>query len=165
MARSFAQFGRLPEGPPSDVDLAELVRASARTSVPPHVSCSVEAEPGMPMLHGNHDALSRAIGNVLLNAVEASGEKGSIGVHVSWRRPEGELVVAIRDTGIGIAPGRVGSIFDPYVTDKTGGTGLGLAIVKQTVLAHGGRVEAESTLGSGTEIRLIFPAGNGAGEA
>ena len=46
----------------------------------------------------------------------------------------------------------------PFYSTKRSGTGLGLAIVKQTVLAHGGRVEAESTRGSGTEIRLIFPS-------
>jgi signal transduction histidine kinase len=71
--------------------------------------------------------------------------------------PPGEVTFAVRDSGIGIAPERLRSIWEPYVTDKTGGTGLGLAIVKQTVLAHGGRVEAESIRGSGTMIRLIFP--------
>ena len=160
MARSFAQFGRLPEGPASDVDVADLIRAAARTSVPSHLSYTVEAEPGVPLLHVHHDALSRAVANVLLNAVEACGANGEIAAHVSARSSGGgsEIVIAIRDTGVGIAPERLDSIFEPYVTDKTGGTGLGLAIVKQTVLAHGGRVEAESTRGSGTEIRLIFPS-------
>jgi signal transduction histidine kinase len=67
----------------------------------------------------------------------------------------------VHDTGGGIPPERLASIWEPYVTAKAGGTGLGLAIVKQTVLAHGGRVEAESAPGSGTEIRLIFPVGDG----
>lgn len=166
MARSFAQFGKLPEGPPSDIDVAELVRAAARTSVPQHVSCNVDAERDVPLLHGQHDALMRAVDNVLLNAVEASGIAGSIAVRVSARPAiRGcEIVIAVRDSGIGITEDRIGTIFEPYVTDKTGGTGLGLAIVKQTVVAHGGRVEAESTRGSGTEIRLIFPAGNGTAE-
>ena len=95
------------------------------------------------------------MGNVLLNAVEACGTNGVITALVSSR--ENEMVISIRDTGVGIAPERINSIFEPYITDKTGGTGLGLAIVKQTVLAHSGRVEAESARGSGTEIRLIFP--------
>ena len=160
MARSFAQFGRLPEGPASGVDVPELVRASLRTSVPSHLSYAVEAEPRLPLLHGDHDALSRAVDNVLLNAVEACGASGNITVMVSMRNSgDGiEVVIAIRDTGVGIAPEKLDTIFEPYVTNKTGGTGLGLAIVKQTVTAHGGRVEAESTNGSGTEIRLIFPA-------
>jgi nitrogen fixation/metabolism regulation signal transduction histidine kinase len=162
MAKSFAQFGRLPEGPPSDVDVGDLVRAAARASVPPHITCRVDVEDGLPMLHANHDALNRAVTNVLLNAVEACGENGapgSINAHV-LRFGEGaraHVVVAVRDTGVGIAADRIDAIWDPYVTHKAGGTGLGLAIVKQTVLAHGGRVEAVSAPGSGTEIRLIFP--------
>jgi signal transduction histidine kinase len=166
MARSFAQFGKLPEGPASGIDVADLVRGAARTSVPQHLSCTVEAEQDVPLLHGHHDALARAVDNVLLNAVEASGAQGAITVRVSARPAAGgrEIVIAIRDTGVGIAPERLPSIFEPYVTDKTGGTGLGLAIVKQTVVAHGGRVEAESTRGSGTEIRLIFPTDNGTPE-
>ena len=67
--------------------------------------------------------------------------------------------MGVRDTGEGIPAERLASIWEPYVTHKAGGTGLGLAIVKQTVVAHGGRVEAESAPGTGTEIRLIFPAG------
>ncbi|HEV8411226.1 MAG TPA: HAMP domain-containing sensor histidine kinase [Gemmatimonadaceae bacterium] len=167
MARSFAQFGKLPEGPPSDVDVADLVRAAARTSVPSHLSYTVEAEPDVPLLHAHHDALSRAVGNVLLNAVDACGASGTIAARISSRSEGGrrEIAIAVRDDGVGIAPERINSIFEPYVTDKTGGTGLGLAIVKQTVVAHGGRVEAESVRGSGTEIRLIFPAGSNESEA
>jgi nitrogen fixation/metabolism regulation signal transduction histidine kinase len=162
MARSFAQFGKLPEGPASDVDLEDLVRSAGRTAVPSHLSYTVESQDGVPLLHGQHDALSRAVGNVLLNAVEACGATGAISARISTRMTAlgQETVVAIRDTGVGIAPERLGAIFEPYVTDKTGGTGLGLAIVKQTVVAHGGRVEAESARGTGTEIRLIFPSNN-----
>jgi len=167
MARSFAQFGKLPEGPASDVDVADLVRSAARTSVPAHLSYTVEADPGVPLLHAHHDALSRAVGNVLFNAAEACGAGGVIAARVSVRAAGDarEIVIAIRDNGVGIAPERINLIFEPYVTDKTGGTGLGLAIVKQTVVAHGGRVEAESTRGSGTEIRMVFPAGSTALEA
>ena len=163
MARSFAQFGKLPEGPPSDVDLGELVRAAARTTVPPHLPCTVTVAAGLPLLRGHHDALGRAVANILLNAVEACGASGSIALRVGPSEVNGrrEIVIAVRDTGGGIAADRLGSIWEPYVTDKAGGTGLGLAIVKQTVAAHGGRVEAESASGSGTEIRLIFPAAAG----
>jgi nitrogen fixation/metabolism regulation signal transduction histidine kinase len=161
MARSFAQFGKLPEGPLSDVDLGELVRSASRTTVPPHLPCTVTVETDLPLLRGHHDALSRAVGNVLLNAVEACGERGNLALRVASLGLDGarEVVVAVRDSGIGIPPERLASIWEPYVTDKAGGTGLGLAIAKQTVLAHGGRVEADSVPGSGTEIRLIFPVG------
>lgn len=155
MAKSFAQFGRLPEGPTATVDLAELARETARSSLPSTVTTRVLADAPVPVL-GQHDALQRALANVLLNAVDATGGRGTIEVRASRR--DGDAVLAVKDDGVGIAPERLERIWDPYVTAKTGGTGLGLAIVKQTIVAHGGRVEAESTPGRGTEIRLVLPA-------
>jgi signal transduction histidine kinase len=164
MAKSFAQFGRLPEGPTAVVDLSELARETVRTSVPSGVQ--VEVRPGAPALVlGQHDALQRALSNVLLNAVDAvksgggtGGSKGAGRIVVSTAAVDGEVVLAVRDDGVGIAPEQLERIWEPYVTAKTGGTGLGLAIVKQTVRAHGGRVDAVSARGEGTEIRLHFPA-------
>lgn len=159
MAKSFAQFGRLPEGPTAEVDLGELARETLRTAVPQGYSVSLEVAPGRVVVIGQHDALQRALSNVLLNAIEATGSGGRISVRVS--REGGEITLAVRDDGVGIAPEQLERIWEPYVTAKTGGTGLGLAIVKQTVRAHHGRVEAVSATGraeSGTEIRLHFPA-------
>lgn len=156
MARSFSQFGRLPEGPMAALDLGDLARDAARTSVPEAMQLEVETEAHLPLVQGQHDALHRAFANVLINAVESCGGGNRLEVRVHRRADE--VVVAIRDHGCGIAAERLPRIWDPYVTDKTAGTGLGLAIVKQTVTAHGGHVEAESTPGAGTEIRMVFPA-------
>jgi len=160
MATSFAQFGRLPEGPVSEVDMGELVRAVTRTAVPSHVQCAVDVADALPHVTGQYDALSRALTNILLNAVQATQEDPRLAVSVCLRRATAgtSVVVAVRDHGVGITPERLDRIWDPYVTDKTGGTGLGLAIVKQTMVAHSGTVEAESTVGKGTEIRLVLPA-------
>ena len=160
MATSFAQFGRLPEGPVSEVDMGELVRAVTRTTVPSHVQCAVDVADALPHVAGQYDALSRALTNILLNAVQATQEDPRLAVSVCLRRATAgtSVVVAVRDHGVGITPERLDRIWDPYVTDKTGGTGLGLAIVKQTMVAHSGTVEAESTVGKGTEIRLVLPA-------
>ena len=65
--------------------------------------------------------------------------------------------IAVRDTGCGIPADRLERIWEPYVTHKAGGTGLGLAIARQTVLAHGGTVDAASAVGEGTEIRFVLP--------
>jgi signal transduction histidine kinase len=63
----------------------------------------------------------------------------------------------VRDRGCGIPPSQLERIWEPYVTTKQGGTGLGLAIARQTVLAHGGVVDAASAEGQGTEIRFVIP--------
>lgn len=160
MSRSFAQFGRLPEGPVSDVDVGELVRYTARTAVPPEIGLDIDVAPELPMVRGHHDALQRALANVLLNAVDACGTQGRISIAVEPTRLEGTAAVGIRirDTGCGIPPERIESIWEPYVTDKAGGTGLGLAIARQAILAHHGSVAADSAPGRGTEIRFVLPA-------
>ena len=161
LARSFAQFGRLPEGPRAPVDLGELARYTARSSVPPTVGVDIAVDPEVPLIDGHHDALSRALSNVMLNAVEACREGGSIRVDISRISRNGgnasAVVLSVTDSGCGIPPNRLERIWEPYVTYKSGGTGLGLAIARQTVLAHEGEVSAESEPGRGTTIRFIFP--------
>ena len=161
LARNFAQFGRLPEGPRAEVDVGELARYTVRATIPPELEAHVDVAPDVPMIHAHHDALARALSNVMLNAVDACKQGGRVDVRVRRVRQNGgdgvEIVVA--DTGCGIPPDRLSRIWDPYVTSKTGGTGLGLAIARQTVLAHEGSVSATSTLGKGTEIRFVLPRG------
>jgi two-component system nitrogen regulation sensor histidine kinase NtrY len=168
MARSFSQFGRLSEGPAADVDVAELVRYTTKASVPPDVEADVRVEDDVPMVRGHHDALARALSNVLLNAVDACraartshpGRPARIGVTVSRERRNGDdgIIIAVRDSGCGIPAERLARIWEPYVTHKPGGTGLGLAIARQAVLAHNGTVHATSAVGDGTEIRFTLPA-------
>ncbi|HEU4993390.1 MAG TPA: ATP-binding protein [Gemmatimonadaceae bacterium] len=170
LARSFAQFGRLPEGPQAPVDLGELARYTARAAVPPDgaVRLDISVANDVPLISGHHDALSRALSNVMLNAVEACRDGGAISVDVSKvaDRQAGNgsggpaVALTVRDTGCGIPADRLSRIWEPYVTYKSGGTGLGLAIVRQTIEAHDGRVSAESEPGRGTTIRFIFPLKN-----
>ncbi len=163
MAHSFSQFGKLPEGPAADVDVGELVRYVARSTVPETVSLELRVDAGMPMVLGHHDALARALSNVLINAVHACAElpagRARIAVGVTQvHEGEGTSVrIAVRDTGCGIPREQLEHIWEPYVTHKAGGTGLGLAIARQTVVAHRGTVEATSEVGVGTEIRLTLP--------
>ncbi len=163
MARSFAQFGRLPEGPRAEVDMGELVRYTARATIPPEIDVSVDVANDVPMIEGHHDALARALSNVMLNAVDACTSAGRSGGRVGVRVRRTSLAgrdsveVAVSDTGCGIPAEKLPRIWDPYITSKPGGTGLGLAIARQTVLAHDGTVDAESDVGKGTEIRFVLP--------
>jgi signal transduction histidine kinase len=93
----------------------------------------------------------------IFTAVEPSGEDGR--APATW--------LGVRDSGSGIPAEHLSRIFerfyraDPGRSREAGGTGLGLAIVKHLAEAHGGRVRAESTVGSGTEIAALFPAASG----
>lgn len=159
MARSFAQFGRLPDGPPADVDLGDLVVRAAQSVVPDRITVTLDVADGTPLVHGYHEALVRAVTNVLINAVDVCPVGGTITARVQPDRLNNEpaVCIAIRDTGPGIPADHLARMFDPYVTTKPGGTGLGLAIARQTIAAHRGVVEAESAPGQGTEIRFRIP--------
>ena len=76
------------------------------------------------------------------------------------RDPRGDVLVAIRDTGSGIAPANLPHIFDPFFTTKDvgEGTGLGLAVAYGIVTDHGGRIEVESKLGAGSTFTVRLPA-------
>jgi signal transduction histidine kinase len=110
----------------------------------------------VPLVVGDHEALVRAVTNVLLNAVEACGGTGAITVGLA---PDGagHVALAITDSGPGIPAAVTARLFDPYVTTKPGGTGLGLAIARQTVEAHGGTITAASAPGSGTTVTIRLP--------
>jgi len=166
MAKSFAEFARLPEGPPSEVDMGELVRYTARSCVPPGIDLDLQIDENLPRVFGHNGALAGALSNVLLNAVDASPARGNGRITVSARlaRLGGRdaVRISVADNGQGIAAESLEKIWEPYVTNKPGGTGLGLAIARQAILAHDGTVNATSTLGKGTEIQFTIPA-NGAG--
>lgn len=158
-ARSFAQFGRLPEGPPSRIDVGELVRYAATATVPGTMILDLDVAESLPMIMGYHDALAGAVSNVLLNAVDACDGKGTLIVRVCGSSLQGRpaVQISIEDNGPGIGAQQLKHIWEPYVTNKAGGTGLGLAIARQAVWAHEGSVAARSDIGGGTRIEFVIP--------
>jgi two-component system nitrogen regulation sensor histidine kinase NtrY len=147
LAREFTEFGRLPEGPAAQVDLAELLADLARTSVPPTMRVSLALDPALPTLLGHYDPLRRAFGNIIRNAVEACEARGRI--DLAARPEDGAVRIEIGDHGPGVPPDLAGRLFDPYVTGKSGGTGLGLALAKQTIEMHQGTIAFQPTPGGG----------------
>ncbi len=154
MAREFSDLGRLPEGPPSDVDLVELLEELGRTSVPPEVSVRVRHD-GERVVRGHYEPLRRAFANLLRNAAEAMGGRGNIEVTVAGG-PDGTQVI-VADHGPGVPSDLRRHVFDPYVTSKSEGTGLGLALVRQTVEAHRGVVALSDTDGGGATFTVTLP--------
>lgn len=102
-------------------------------------------------------AISRVVLNVLANAIKYTPPHGSI--HVRVDRESNEAAISISDTGPGIATDRLESIFERFKRLETNerGYGLGLYIARAVVNAHGGRIWAESTLGSGTTFQIRLP--------
>jgi signal transduction histidine kinase len=155
LARAFAQFGKPPEGPSSKVDLRELLEHLARTHLPESVTVRLEGDPD-PVIVGHLDALSRAFGNLLLNAAEAMGGDGGA-VRVEFRGSADAVETRIVDSGPGIPAPMLDRIWEPDVTTKPRGTGLGLALVRQTVHAHGGSVGADNDPSGGACFTVVLP--------
>jgi signal transduction histidine kinase len=156
LAREFADFGRLPEGPQSEVDLVELLSDLAHTAVPPGVSVRLSTNGGRRTMMGHYEPLRRAFANLLRNAAEAMRGQGAIDVRLAGD-PRG-LVVTIADHGPGIPSELHHKVFEPYFTTKQDGTGLGLALVRQTLQAHRGTVTVSETPGGGATFAITFTA-------
>ena len=146
---------RYTEGPTEDLLLDETVVASVERAVRRFdVEVQIDAEPSP--VHGRPAALSRAIDNLLDNAVKWGVDDGPIEVHVSEGR------VSVRDHGPGIDEGDRDRVFDRFYRSAAArsmpGSGLGLSIVKQIVDAHGGAVFVEPAEGGGAIVGFVLPS-------
>lgn len=155
LAREFAEFGRLPEGPQSEIDLVELLEELGRTGVPAGVQVRVDANGGPRTLLGHYEPLRRAFANLYRNAAEAMKGTGAIDVTVTG--DGAGLAVTIADHGPGIPAELRQRVFEPYFTTKDDGTGLGLALVRVTLEAHRGTITVSETPGGGATFAIVFP--------
>jgi signal transduction histidine kinase len=156
LAKEFAEFGRLPEGPKSEVDLMDLLMDLSTSAVPPEIAVRVRANGAPCRLLGHYDPLRRAFANLLRNAAEAMGGHGAIDVGLT--RDGAGLVVTVADHGPGIPPELRQRVFEPYFTTKQDGTGLGLALVRQTIEAHNGTISVVDTPGGGATFSVVLSA-------
>jgi signal transduction histidine kinase len=97
--------------------------------------------------------------NILMNAVQAMDERGTITVVTRHLGPEKCVEVAISDTGHGILPEQIDRIFDPFFTTKASGrgTGLGLSIAYGIVTTHRGTISVQSEVGKGSTFTIRMP--------
>lgn len=160
IARELLYFSREKESRFVSVDLNEVIHSTLTLLGPRRNDYRIDLDlQPLPAISGLPWKLEEVFLNLLLNAMEASEKGARIGL--STARREGEVEAKIIDSGIGIAPENLNSIFDPFFTTKEvgQGTGLGLAICFGIMQMHGGALEANSTVGKGTEMRLVFPVG------
>jgi signal transduction histidine kinase len=112
--------------------------------------------PDTPPIALDNELMERVIANLLLNAAQASRPGGVITVKTRWI---GDTVeIAVIDSGSGIDPKNLESIFNPFFTTKADGVGLGLAICSKIVNEHGGHIDVESAVGEGSVFRVMLKA-------
>ena len=124
------------------------------------LTCTVSVEPGLE-LDGDADQLERMLTSLVSNSIKFTPPGGQVGIS-AWT-DDGQAVVSVRDTGIGVPVDEQPMLFTRFFRSsiselfETQGTGLGLFIVKQIVEAHGGVATAASTPGEGTTITVRLP--------
>ena len=127
------------------------------------LTLDLDLQRDLPEVTGDSQLLQEVLMNLLLNGMDAVGERGHIRVR-TWARDDGRVGVEVVDRGKGIAEADLPHIFDPFFTTKgTGeGTGLGLSISLGIVQAHGGSIDVDSRVGEGTTFTLALPVGGAA---
>jgi signal transduction histidine kinase len=156
-------FGHAPESLHTRVSLSDIVEDTLVLMRLKFASGKVAARfepPPRPLIVDAHKGqLHQALLNLLLNAMQAMPEGGSILIRATPGTLSGHpaAVLEVSDTGGGIPEAIRPRIFDSFLSGRPGGTGLGLAVVKRVVQSHHGDVELVSSSGAGTTFRITLP--------
>ncbi len=113
-------------------------------------------DPSLPETMCDREVLRQAVQNLITNASQALPSTSGR-IELTSRGREGEIVITIKDSGPGIRKEHLEKVCDLYFTTKPGGSGVGLSLVRQAVEMHGGELEIDSSLGSGTTMMLRIP--------
>jgi signal transduction histidine kinase len=118
------------------------------------IKTAIDLAPTLPPTPADPNLLYRAFLNIMVNAVQAMDQGGTLAV-ASWTVPGRDAIrIMINDTGSGIPEEKMEMIFNPFYTDKNRGTGLGLAIVKNIIDSHQGSIAVESLPGESTTFTI-----------
>jgi two-component system nitrogen regulation sensor histidine kinase NtrY len=158
----FSEFSRMPHPQLQAVQVNEILRGvvklyQAQLQAPGRavIDCKLELDESLGTIAADPDLLHRAISNLVLNAMDAMPNGGTL--RLRSRRDDGKTIIEIADTGSGLTREECERIFTPYYTSKQHGTGLGLAIVQSVVSDHGGRISVQSEPGRGTTFVIEMP--------
>ncbi len=142
--------------------LVEEARASIHpTALSRNLDLTLHAEDDLPYVWGDQEKLTQVLGILLSNALKFTSEGGRVAL--SARADHEDIVMAVSDTGIGIAPELHERVFrkfyqvDSSMTRHYQGTGIGLSIAKAIVEAHGGRIDLKSAPGEGSTFTVVLP--------
>ncbi len=175
LTRQLLAFSRKEVVEASVIDLNRVVveiGVLLRRLIGEDITTEVDLDPDVPRVLADADQIGQVLMNLAVNARDAMPTGGRLHVATSSAELDREraraldvepgrfAVVAVRDTGVGIAPDVLPHIFEPFFTTKEPGrgTGLGLATVYGIVTSAGGGIAVESGRGTGTEFRLYLPA-------
>lgn len=140
-----------------EVIINDLLKETVNAAIGDNNSIKISIrESGTVSLKADKVLLRQALHNLLVNAVEAMPEGGSIEIGIV--SSHGKAEISIKDSGVGMPDNIKSKIFLPFFTTKEKGIGFGLALVQKIIVSHGGSIEVESKEGKGSLFRIILPA-------
>jgi signal transduction histidine kinase len=143
------------------LDINEIIREMSvllhdkanRTSI----SIRTELDSGLPLITADRVQLQQVLMNLVLNAIEAMKDANGELTITSKRTAEGQLLVSVSDSGIGLPVGEVDRIFEAFFTTKEQGTGIGLSISRRIIESHGGSLWACANTDRGATFQFTLP--------
>ncbi len=158
----FSEFSKMPHPQLQPVPLNDLLRGvaqlhQAQLEAPgrPPIACRLQLDETLDPIMADPELLHRAVSNLVLNAMDAMPNGGTLTLRS--RGDNSKAIIEVADTGSGLTREECERIFTPYYTSKQHGTGLGLAIVQSVVSDHGGRISVQSQPEKGTTFVIELP--------
>jgi PAS domain S-box-containing protein len=136
-------------------EMAGMMRGEARGH---GVSIRTDLKDDLPMTVTDRVQLQQVLMNLMLNGIEAMKDTGGVLTVKSQLREDGQIEIAVKDTGPGLPVGKADQMFDAFFTTKPQGSGMGLAICKSIVESQGGRIWANGDGGRGAMFHFTLPA-------
>jgi signal transduction histidine kinase len=127
----------------------------AKNGLPENINVSVKVESGARLFVADSTFINRIMYNLVNNAIQAMPKGGQLFIHVY--KESNDVVISVKDTGVGIPEAVKGKLFTPMFTTKSKGQGFGLAVIKRMTEALGGTVTFESQEGKGTTFTVHIP--------
>lgn len=148
-----------------EVDLVDIVERCGREFEDEAADCEIElrvvTDDGLPLVWADEQRMTQVVHHLVSNAIKFTNEGGHVTLMAG--RDGGDVVVSVKDTGIGMAEEDIGKALAPFgqvdsrLSRTYEGTGLGLTLARKLTELHGGRIEIASKVGSGTTVRALLP--------
>ena len=163
IVKGLLQFSRHSKVNPELADLNKILQdtLSLVTKQAQFLNITVAAnyDPQLPPVMADKSELEEVFMNILINAVQAMQERGTITITTRHSAPDNSVEVLISDTGCGVPPDKIDQLFHPFFTTKESGqgTGLGLSIAYGIITSHHGSISVESEVGKGSTFKIRLP--------
>ena len=162
MSNDFLRFARVQDLELAPAKLAAVIEemvdffGPTARQVQIEINCFFPAD--LPPVRLDREMFKQALLNLFLNAVQAMPEGGELTIQAVHQEASRTVLLSLIDTGKGMKPETLARVFRPFFSTRAAGTGLGLPTTRKIIEAHGGAIEVESEVGTGTKFTIRLPS-------